>query len=126
MSRILVVGPPALGDALFRPPAVLHHRSDIESAPDGYDAVIVVNDGTADAVRRLRAVLELRARQPSVQLAVVSFLHQAQQGLDALVQALGRRNPQLSFEQTCELLRGEDLPVRTRSTTEAITFEYQV
>jgi hypothetical protein len=126
MTRVLVMAPPKLGvDALFRASAVVRHELRVNADPAQFDAVIVVNDGSAESVQRLNAGLELKELRPTLVVAVVSFVTCG--ALGGQVQALMPRNDRsLPFAQVQALLRGVDPQVRTHVDPEAVTFEYRV
>lgn len=78
MKPVLVLGPPHAGaPSLERRQVDVCRAGRLEQpvvAEDAYSAVIVLNDGSAQAVRRMLLALAMRRSRPSLSVGVLTWL----------------------------------------------------
>lgn len=75
MKPILLLAPPRAGVPRERRQLDLRRVTRLDAIDDAdYDAVIVLNDGGAGTVRRLRLALALRAHHKRLPVAVLTYL----------------------------------------------------
>jgi hypothetical protein len=96
MKPILLLAPARSGAAATERWLVEFRREmladDAEADAEDYSAVIVVNDGGARAVQRLRAACELRNRHGGLRIGVLWYLDEAGRARPAAIE------PRLQFE----------------------------
>ena len=108
MKPVLLLAPPRPGPTRARRRLDLRRVTGLEGIDDGdYGSVIVVNDGGAETIRRLRLALALREHHRRLPVAVLTYLRPRPDGAagrDALPApdmpqaALAELGPELSVE----------------------------
>jgi hypothetical protein len=117
MKPILLLAPPGAGRTLERRRLDLRRDTRLDAVDEAdYASVIVLNDGGAETIRRLRLALALREHHKQLPVAVLTYLEPGSAGAaaDALAAgitaaaaphvALAELGPELSIELKDEVL----------------------
>ena len=86
MKRILVLGPEEPGEPSLERGHVdlcrVGPAAEVAAGRTAYQSVIVINDGSAETIRRVQMALDMRRRHKQLAIGVLSYLAAPALGLD--------------------------------------------